>query len=54
MSNRLIVECLFFLCLNCSRVIKNDIDNWVMDLFFIIGLVEEILFFLKESLLEFD
>ncbi len=54
MSNRLIVECLLLLCLNCSRATKNDTDNRATDSFSITGLVEEIPSFSKESLLELD
>ena len=51
MSNKLIAVCLLMLCLNCSRGTKGDINNQPTDSFSILGLVEDIPSYSKESLL---
>lgn len=54
MMNRLVVGCLLFLCLNCSKGIEDDIDHQATDSFSISGLVEDVPSFSKENLLELD
>ncbi|NET34962.1 MAG: hypothetical protein F6K19_23540 [Cyanothece sp. SIO1E1] len=54
MSDKVIVGCLLFICLSCSRATEDSTENQATDSFSINGLVEETPSFSKERLLELD